>query len=91
MGNLMELRMSERELWTALHRVILWVLNKGARAKLCKWQALLLSVHHLVQMGVARGVGYANNHLLGKIFEIYCENPLDRKKSLKLTVKIRNF
>jgi hypothetical protein len=35
-------------------------------------------------MGVARGVGYANIALLGKIVEIYCENLLHRKKIFEI-------
>jgi hypothetical protein len=57
-------------------------------------------------MGIVRvGRGTRTIPLLGKTFEIYCENPLHRKKtfeidrenlphrkkSLKLTVKIRDF
>jgi hypothetical protein len=42
------------------------------------------------EMIVAGGSGYANDPLLGNIFEIYRKNPLHRinlRKSLKLTVK----
>jgi hypothetical protein len=52
---------------------------------------LLWSKMGVVWQGRRQGGRVRERPLLGKIFEIYRENLLHRKKSLKFTLKIRDF